>query len=120
MLIRWPLTFGVDGLRYSPEWGKNLLNPGWQVVYRDVDRDISYLAPRWIAWLYRRLPHHLGWHGGSEFDAQRPAYFLWSIQATRWMLAWLPSRRCTAYRAAGMLDAHSLGILALNDRRVVI
>lgn len=83
------------------------------ISWRAFDRDLNYVAPRWVAWLYRWLPHHVGWYG-REYDDQRPAYFLWHVAALRWHLGWLPRRRAQNY------TARWFGVLRCNDRALVL
>ena len=88
MTIRWPLMIAVPG-PLKPRW----LVPDdwrWKMVRRDGDLDEVWLAPWWLAWLYRVLPCHVGWCAGPEYGA---GWFLWNIAAPTWLLGWLPAAR---------------------------
>jgi hypothetical protein len=85
-----------------------------RVVWRDMDRDAVWVAPSWLAWLYRLLPYDLTWRRGPEYDhARLPAFYLFVVHAPTWLLAWLPAARDPRYGAR-------LGILMLGDRRIVL
>jgi len=83
-------------------------------VWRDHERDGVWVAPRWLAWLYRWLPYSVTWHNAPEHRVPQPAaFFLWAITARRWQFAWLPASRRPEYGAR-------FGILALGLRRLVL
>lgn len=78
-----------------------------RIVATCGDRELVWVAPRWVAWLYRWLPDTVTW-AGAEFDAVTQApYYLWAVRAPRWYVGWLPRRR----RAAG---AGRWGILVVG------
>lgn len=108
--IRLPGTRRVDGLARRDRTTQVLDD---YVEYgREMERDVRLFAPRWIAWLYRWLPTRISWARGKAFDrASDPAYFLWSIYATRWFVGWLPARRAKRYGCW-------LGVLRINDRAI--
>lgn len=76
----------------------------YRLVYRDFNRDVSYYAPRWIAWLYKVIPMAVGF---TFADLNNPipegAYIMWRfhIEAPVWgvyyrrevgLLFWWPGR----------------------------
>ena len=93
--VRYPGVVLVDGLvERLPDWAPG----GLRLVHKELDRQADLYAPRWVAWLYRYLPYRFGWHRGADFDrSEAPPYFLWSILAPTWFLAWLPKRRAERY-----------------------
>ena len=79
-----------------------------RVTGRDFDRDYKYVAPWWIAWLYRWLPRSVSWYGKKYNDA-RPPYFLWCIAGRDFWLGWLPARRATSYLYAAAVGTIKRG-----------
>lgn len=74
-----------------------IANPRYRLVSRDPERAIDNYAPWFLAWLYVWLPIRLGWFG-RDFEGEKVApYYLWTIWAARWFLAWLPRRRRPEY-----------------------
>lgn len=88
MIIRYPFMRAVDPLAagaapaYAPTF-----------VMRDWDRDMVWVAPRWLAWLYRHLPQSVVVQNRPEHETPGGAFFLWSIRAGSWQIAWMPARR---------------------------
>lgn len=101
-------TESVPGLTYH-EWQRSR-----RITWREFDRDTLYVAPWWLAWLYRWLPHSVGWYG-KQFDSvvQAP-FFLWSLHAMKWNLGWLPKRRALRY------GEMRLGVLRFNQRALTL
>lgn len=70
-----------------------------RVVWRGLDRETVWVAPWWLAWLYRLLPYHVSWNNGPDHQQARPAFYLWHVLAPTWRVAWLPAGRSPDYGA---------------------
>jgi|GEM_PF-5414236 len=95
MRINYPLSLPVA--RESLAWAESA---GYRAWYQDVERGLHWIAPRWLAWLYRWLPGSVFVQIGAKYDrpAGPGAYYLWSLSGSRWHVAYLPLRRAdTAY-----------------------
>lgn len=134
MIVRYPGECLVDGLRWVDEiveaahfaraiGGQVVLNANpdtgrpfaeWKrrraVTWREFDCDVNYVAPKWIAWLYRWLPHSIGWYGKQYDSVDFAPFFLWSLHAYKWSIGWLPKRRAQRY------GPMRLGVLRYNER----
>ena len=111
--IRYPGVIPVDALhRKLPDY----VPKGLRLVHKELDRQINFYAPWWLAWLYRYLPYRFAWHRGKDFDVVLgPPYFLWSVSAPRWHVAWLPKRRQAGrYKARwGVIRYGETGVIRL-------
>lgn len=99
-------------------WEDELLKPlrkTHRVWALDWDRECLYIAPRWIAWLYRWLPYHFSWQNTPEQRcAQAAPYYLWHIMAMRWHLGLVPASRQPEYQARwGVLRWGTTGMLVV-------
>jgi hypothetical protein len=112
-ITHFPGMLPVDGLLWqrrplnawsagpSRAWLKSrpipveVLQRTYRIVRKEYDRDLLWVAPRWIAWLYRWLPYRISWHRRP----QEGAYPLWAVTAPKWRVAWLPAARDPRYGA---------------------
>lgn len=90
MTITYPAMLSVDGLVRT-----RIPSTMSRVMY-ELDRDLDWYAPRWIAWLYRWLPHWISWRGEAFDSVTGRPYFLWSAWAPKWFIGWMPRRRWPA------------------------
>jgi hypothetical protein len=101
------LTDQPSGPPYA-QW-KAEHRPTWQLW----DRDMLYVAPWWIAWLYRWLPHSIAWHGREYDGIDQAPFFLWNVAAAKWSVGWLPARRRPLLHAR-------FGMLRIGQRTLVL
>ena len=84
-MIRWPGMHCVDGLFLKgTEIGEWARIRHWTVVEREWDRDVYWMAPRWIGWLYRLLPNNFN----INLTAWKtePSFFLINLDAPTWRI----------------------------------
>lgn len=62
----------------------------YRLIWRDFNRDISYFAPRGIAWLYRWLPMAGGFRWGRLREREQGSITDWRvwIEAPNYGFAW--------------------------------
>ena len=79
-------------VRRRPDRNRVHLPGSYKLVWRDFNRDISYFAPRLVAWLYRIIPMHLGFAIGVIEPSlpQEITRYRWYVQAPVYHFAWLP------------------------------
>ena len=96
-MIRWPRMQCYDNLVFKRDEAYTTADPPikvdlstwecarhWTVVQRDWDRDVLWLAPRWIGWLYRLLPNHF--NVNLTAWKTEPSHFLVNFGAPTWYI----------------------------------
>ena len=89
--IRWPGMQGYQlrGITQAPS--SKWKGSGSRLVYRDYDQNRFWVAPSWIAWLYRLLPNH----ANVNLTAWKtePSHFLANFGAPTWNIGLLMNGR---------------------------
>ena len=82
-MIHWPGMKQVDVL-YCENFGIPPVGKGETMVQRVPEINGMWVAPRWIAWLYRILPNH----ANVNLTAWRtePSHYLANIGAPTWVV----------------------------------
>lgn len=90
-MIRWPGMQGYQlrGITQAPS--SKWKGSGSRLVYRDHDQDRFWVAPSWIAWLYRLLPNQVGVNLTAWI--KHPDHFLWDVAAPTWRVGLLIRNR---------------------------
>jgi hypothetical protein len=81
-----PLMWAVQG--YRPHWGLPVDNPTWRPVWYQLDRDVTYFAPRAIAWLYRLLPLVAWWDPPGQ-DSSSFGWVAPGVAGYRWHVGYV-------------------------------
>ncbi|KKM65042.1 hypothetical protein LCGC14_1495280 [marine sediment metagenome] len=87
-MIRWPKMQCVDGrFLKGADIGEWMGVQHWTIVQREWDRDVVWVAPRWIGWLYRLLPNHF--NVNLTAWKTEPSHFLANLGAPIWNIGLL-------------------------------